>query len=316
MKALLYDGALRLEADYPVPEPGRDEALVRVLLVGICATDLHILAGYADFQGVPGHEFVGVVDHAEDPALVGQRIVGEINVACGACAMCVDGRPSHCVRRTAIGIRGRDGALAEYLTLPVRNLHRVPEGVPDEVAVFAEPLAAACRILEQVHIGPGDRVVVLGDGRLGLLIAQTLALTGCHLVAIGRHASHLAFLEARGIDTCLAGENVVGDADVVIECTGSPGGFQAARRLVRPGGTFVLKSTYPGPAEVDLSALVVDEVQVIGSRCGPVPAALRLLAQGVVDVAPMIDAAYDLEDALAAFEHAGRRGVLKILIRP
>jgi threonine dehydrogenase-like Zn-dependent dehydrogenase len=316
MRALVYDGALRLETNYPVPAPGSDEARVQVSIAGICATDVHILAGYAQFEGVPGHEFVGVVDRARDPALVGRRVVGEINVACGTCAMCVAGRPSHCVRRTAIGIRGRDGALAEYLTLPVRNLHPVPEAMPDEVAVFAEPLAAACRVLAQVHVGPDDRAIVLGDGRLGLLVAQTLALTGCRLLAIGRHASHLALLEARGIDTCLADENAAGDADVVVECTGSSGGFEVARSLVRPGGTLVLKSTYPGLAEVDLSALVVDEVRVIGSRCGPLPAALRLLARGLVDVGPMVEAVYGLDDALVAFEHASRPGVLKVLIRP
>ncbi len=315
MKALVYDGQLRLSDDYadPIPLPG--EARIRTILAGICNTGLEIVRGYAGFQGVLGHEFVGIVDQAEDPALIGQRVVGEINVACGVCDTCRGGRPSHCPTRTALGIRGRDGAMAEYFCLPTRNLHRIPDSVPDRVAVFTEPLAAACAVLEQVHVQPSHRVVVLGDGKLGLLVAQVLALTGCDLIAVGRHPEKLAILEARGIPTQIGDEGLAGRADLVVECTGRAEGFEVARRLVRPRGTLVLKSTYHGMAEIDLSRLVVDEVQIVGSRCGPFPAAMRLLAQGLIDVIPLIEAEYPLDKALTAFEHAGRRGARKVLVR-
>jgi threonine dehydrogenase-like Zn-dependent dehydrogenase len=316
MRAVAFDGELQLSTTWPIPEPPPGEVRLRTLLVGICNTDLEIVRGYAGFRGVLGHEFVAVVEEAEDPALVGRRVVGEINIACGTCATCQAGRPAHCPRRTALGIRGRDGALADYFCLPARNLHPVPDQIPDEVAVLTEPLAAACRIPEQVHVRPGQRAIVLGDGKLGLLVAQVLALTGCQLVAVGRHEEKLSILSERGIPTRLEHEGVEPGADLVIECTGQAGGFQAARRLVRPEGTLVLKSTYHGPIEADLSAVVVDEVHIVGSRCGPFPVALRLLAQGLVDVAPLVEAVYPLDDALAAMVHAGRRGALKVLVRP
>jgi threonine dehydrogenase-like Zn-dependent dehydrogenase len=242
--------------------------------------------------------------------------VGEISAYCGECETCRAGRPTHCPNRTTLGIRRRDGALAEFLCLPVRNLHRVPEGVPDEAAVLTEPLAAACEVLYQVHVRPTGRVFVLGDGKLGLLVAQVLALTGCDLTAVGRHEDKLAILTARGIRTQLEGEGLDGGADLVVECTGHAGGFAAARKLVRPRGTLVLKSTYHDRVEVDLSTIVTDEVQVVGSRCGPFAPALRLLAEGLVDVTSLIEAEYPLSESLAAFEHAGRRGTLKVLVRP
>ncbi len=316
MKALLFDGRLRLVEDHPRPEPAPGEVRIRTTLAGICNTDLEVTRGYAGFRGVLGHEFVGVVDAADDPALVGQRVVGEINLACGACTLCRARLPSHCTRRTVLGIRGHDGVLAQCFCLPAQNLHRVPDAVPDERAVFAEPLAAACEILDQVHVRPTDRLVVLGDGKLGLLVAQVLALTGCDLLAVGRHEEKLAILAARGIPTQLGDDGLEGSADLVVECTGRAEGFRAARRLVRPRGTLVLKSTYHGQVEADLSALVVDEIRVVGSRCGPFPAALRLLEQGLVDVAPLVEAEYPLDQALAAFKHAGRRGAIKVLVRP
>jgi threonine dehydrogenase-like Zn-dependent dehydrogenase len=318
MRAVVFDGErLRLAVDYGDPQPPPGEARVRTVLAGICNTDLEIVRGYAGFQGVLGHEFVGVVDQAEIPALVGCRVVGEINAACGACDTCRAGRPTHCPSRTALGIRGRDGTLAEYFCLPAGNLHLVPDGMPDGAAVFTEPLAAACEVLEQVHVRPTDRVVVLGDGKLGLLVAQVLALTGCDLTVVGRHEEKLATLRvaAQGIRTQVGDDGLDRSADVVVECTGRTEGFQAARRLVRPRGTLVLKSTYHGLVQADLSSLVVDEIQVAGSRCGPFPAALRLLAQGLVDVTPLVEAVYPLDEALAAFEHAGRRGALKLLVR-
>ncbi len=322
MKALLFDGQpgdrgqLRLVDNYTSPLPAAGEARIRTTLAGICNTDLEIVRGYASFRGVLGHEFVGVVEEAEEPALVGQRVVGEISAYCGVCETCRAGRPTHCPNRTTLGIRRRDGVLAEFLCLPARNLHRVPAGLPDEAAVFTEPLAAACQVLYQVHVQPTDRVLVLGDGKLGLLVAQVLALTGCDLTAVGRHEDKLAILAARGIRTQLEGEGLEGGADLVVECTGHADGFAAARKLVRPRGTLVLKSTYHDRVHVDLSTIVTDEVQVVGSRCGPFAPALRLLARGLVDVTSLIEAEYPLSDGLAAFEHAGRRGALKVLVRP
>ncbi len=315
MKAVVFDGEFRLVHDYPMPEPGPDEALIRPRLIGICNTDLEIGRGYAAFRGVPGHEFVGVVAEAKDADLVGRRVVGEINISCGECPTCRAGRPTHCPYRTVLGIHGHDGAMAEYLRLPVRNLHLVPENVPDEAAVFVEPLAAACQILDQVHVQPTDRVIVIGDGKLGLLIARVLALTGCDLLVVGHHRENLDILAARGIATRIGSEGLGPDADLVVECTGRAGGFEEARRLVRPRGTLVLKSTYVGQPTVNLSALVVDEITVVGSRCGPFPAALRLLKQQLVDVLPLIEAEYPLDEALAALEHAARRGARKVLLR-
>ncbi len=318
MKAVVFDGRLRLDADHPLPQPGPDEVRIRTVLAGICNTDLEILRGYARFRGVLGHEFVGTVDQAADPGLVGRRVVGSISIGCGRCATCRSGGPAHCPARTTLGIRDHDGVLAEFFCLPAANLYPVPPQVSDRAAVFVEPLAAACQIPNQVHIRPGQRVVVLGDGKLGLLAAQVLALTGCHLTAVGRHPAKLDILARRGIDTfCVAAGDELPDAcaDLVVECTGSPSGFLAARRLVRPRGTLVLKSTYHGTIQADLSALVVDEINLLGSRCGPFDAALRLLDQGLVDVQSLIAAEYALDDALAAFEHAGRPGTLKVLVR-
>ncbi len=314
MKAVVFDGQLRLVTDRPEPVPAPGEARIRTTLVGICNTDLEVVQGYASFQGVPGHEFVGVVDWAEDRSWIGQRVVGEINIGCGVCKICRSGQQEHCSNRTALGIRGHDGALAEFLCLPVANLHPVPVEVPDRAAVFVEPLAAACELLEQIHVRPTDRAVVVGDGRLGLMAAQVLALTGCDLTVVGRHEEKLAILSRRGIDTRLTDEGLEG-VDIVVECTGNPEGFESAQRLVRPRGTLALKSTYHGLAAVDLSRLVVDEVRVVGSRCGPFGAALRLLAHGLVDVTSLIHAEMSLDETLAAYELAAQPGVLKVLVR-
>jgi len=315
MRVLLCDDGLSFDPAYPDPEPTSGEALVRVTLAGICNTDLELIKGYMGFRGVLGHEFVGIVEASPDAALLGQRVVGEINAYCGECPTCLAGRPSHCPHRTTLGISGRDGAFADFLTLPAHLLHLAPETVSDRSAVFTEPLAAALQIPEQVALRPTDRVVVLGDGKLGLLVAQVLALTGCHLVAVGRHDSKLDILRRRGIAVRLAGETLsAGEADIVVECTGSSGGFAAARHLLRPRGTLVLKSTYHGLTSLDLSSLVVDEIAVVGSRCGPFAPALRLLAAGLVDVEPFVDAVYPLDEGLAAFERAATRGTLKVLL--
>ena len=317
MRALVLEagGEVQLVDDYPVPTPPPGEALIRVRMAGICNTDLELMRGYLSFAGVLGHEFVGEVVAAPDaPEWEGQRVVGEINVACGACPTCRAGRPTHCPHRTTLGIAERDGALAEYLTLPIRNLHPVPDAIPDAAAVFTEPLAAACEIPWQLHIRPTDRVVVIGDGKLGLLCAQVARLTGCDLVAVGHHEEKLALLARQDIATAADDAEVAPGADIVIEATGNPSGYAAARRLVRPRGTVVLKSTYHGALEADLTMAVVNEIALVGSRCGPFAPALRLLAQGLVDVQALISARYPLGEAEAALDHAGRRGVLKVLV--
>jgi threonine dehydrogenase-like Zn-dependent dehydrogenase len=301
----------------PTPPPG--EALVRVLKAGICNTDIELTRGYYPYAGILGHEFVGVVE--SEGALKGRRVCGEINAVCGTCAQCRSGRRSHCERRTVLGIVNRHGAFAEYLCLPEENLYAVPEAVTDDEAVFTEPLAAALEITEQIAIQPQDRVIVLGDGKLGLLCAQVLALTGCSLIAVGRHPHKLAILERLGIQTKLAddahdlrAEAPMFRADVVVECTGQPGGFELARQWLRPRGTLVLKSTYAGALTVDMSRLVVDEITLVGSRCGPFDPALGLLANRRVEVNALIQARYPLKDALAALERARQPGVLKVLL--
>lgn len=315
MLALVYDGKdLLLRDDYPRPVPPPGEALVRVRLAGICNTDLEIVRGYMGFRGVLGHEFVGVVEECADESLIGQRVVGEINCYCGECPTCRAGAPTHCPNRTTLGIWGRDGAFADYLSLPVANLHTVPEALSDATAVFVEPLAAALEILEQVHVKPTDRVVVLGDGKLGLLVAQVLALTGCRLVVGGHHEEKLDILRQRGMKARLVSELPKEKADVVVDCTGHPDGFAAARELVKPRGTLVLKSTFHGDVQVNLSALVVDEITLVGSRCGPFAPALHLLERDLVDVESLISATYPLDEGLAAFERAQQKGVLKVLL--
>jgi len=331
LRALLLDGKLKLVDDYPTPEPPPGEALIRVNVAGVCNTDLELVKGYHQFRGVPGHEFVGVVERAPGAeAWEGRRVVGEINVACGTCPTCRANRPTHCPNRTTLGISGRDGAFAEYLTLPITNLHPVPDAVSDEAAVFTEPLAAACEIVQQVHVRPTDRVIVVGDGKLGLLCAQVLALTGCHLTVVGHHREKLEIVARQGIPTALGDADVEGGADVIVEATGHPEGYAAARRLVCPRGTVVLKSTYHAPSQspptlggklqrpldANLTMVVVDEITLVGSRCGPFAPALRLLERGLVEVAPLIQARYTLSEVLTAFEWAAQPGTLKVLVAP
>jgi len=313
----LEAGSLRVAEDIPTPEPAPGEALIRVLCAGICNTDLELVRGYYPFTGIPGHEFVGRVVSAPGSAgWIGRRVVGEINAVCGSCDTCRAGRRAHCENRSVLGIKRRHGAFAELLTLPVANLHEVPDGVPDEVAVFSEPTAAALEVQEQVRIAAGERVVVVGDGKLGQLIAQTLALTGCELFVVGRHRAKLERLSGRGIRAGIAAELVPRRADVAIECTGNSEGLALALRAVRPRGTVVLKSTYRGEATMALAPVVVDEISLVGSRCGPFAPALALLAQGRLEVASLVDARYPLADAVAAFEHAARPGAMKVLVMP
>jgi len=311
----LESQSLRFRDDLERPVPPAGEALVRVRVAGVCNTDLELVRGYYPYAGVPGHEFVGTVEQASGaPEWVGRRVVGEINAACGACRTCQDGRRSHCEKRTVLGIVARNGAFATHLILPIANLHAVSDALPDYVAVFAEPTAAALEVLQQVRVSPADSVVVLGAGKLGNLVAQTLATTGCQLLVIGRSPRPLAVLAARGIATATADATPPRQFDLVVECTGSPDGLELARRAVRPRGTIVLKSTYHGKAAVDLSRFVVDEITLVGSRCGPFVPALALLADGRVDPRPLVEARYPLADALLAFAHAARPGTLKILV--
>jgi len=293
------------------------ETLIKVRLAGICTTDLEMVKGYYPFTGIPGHEFVGeVVESASAPEWVGKRIVADINLVCGKCEACLQGRSTHCQNRTTIGIKEHDGVFGEYITLPVINLHLVPESVSDEKAVFVEPLAAAAQILEQVHILPGMRVLVIGAGRLGILCAMVLSLTGCDLKVVVRQPRIKKILEDCGIST-ISNQDVSPEmADLVVEVTGSPDGFAQARKAVRGGGTLVLKSTFNGETSVNLSAFVVDEITLVGSRCGSFLPAIRLLATGQIDPTPMIDANYPLQNGLAAYEHASRSGVLKVLLKP
>lgn len=314
MKGLwLENNQLQLRTDIPIPKPPQGEALVRVLCAGICNTDLELIKGYYPYTGIIGHEFVGVVEQGPEH-LINQRVVGEINAACGYCRFCRSGQPTHCENRTVLGIVNRNGAFAEYLSLPIENLHIVPENVSTAAATFTEPLAAALEIQQQITLCQDDRVLVVGDGKLGQLIAQTLALTGCDLLVVGRHEDKLLNLAARGIKTALA--NTVKDRyfDVSIDCTGNPEGFNTARRALRPRGTLILKSTYAGNLSLDASALVVDEITLIGSRCGPFVPALELLATKKVNVQSLIQGIYPLSLGLEAVEKAKTQGVLKVLL--
>ena len=300
-----------------IPQPRKpNEALIKIRKAGICSTDLELVKGYYPYTGILGHEFVGEVVEAEDASWIGQRVVGEINVVCNQCEQCLNGRPTHCENRTVLGIVNRDGTFAEFTNLPIANLHRVPASVPDEMAVFTEPLAAALEIQQQIQIKPTDRVLLVGAGRLGQLIAQTLALTGCDLRVVARHAHQQNLLKARGIRIISEEEIQPWRWDVVVEATGSPSGFSLARKAIRPRGTLVLKSTYKGEMNVNFSSIVVDEINIIGSRCGPFEPALRLMESRQVDPTVLIAEEFKLEDALKAFERAAETGVLKVLVEP
>ena len=306
-----------------ISQPNRkNEALIRIRKAGICSTDLELVKGYYPYTGVIGHEFVGELISSPlspDKGLgltPGDRVVGEINAVCNECEQCLDGRPTHCEKRTVLGIVDRDGTFAEYITLPVANLHRVPDSVPDEMAVFTEPLAAALEIQDQVQIKPTDRVLLVGAGRLGQLIAQTLALTGCNLQVVARHIHQQSLLKARGIRVIAEEEIQPWRWDIVVEATGSPGGFALARRAIRPRGTMVLKSTYAGEMSINFSSIVVDEINLVGSRCGPFEPALRLMESRRVDPTVLIMDEFKLGESVKAFERAAETGVLKVLLEP
>lgn len=314
MQALWLENNQISLRDVPKPD-SKAEALIKIRKAGICSTDLELVKGYYPYTGILGHEFVGEVADAPDQTWVGARVVGEINASCWQCEACRSGRPTHCENRTVLGIVNRDGVFAEYTTLPLENLHRVPDSVPDEMAVFTEPLAAALEIQEQVHLRPTDRVLLVGAGRLGQLIAQSLALTGCDLRALARHQRQKDLLTARGIRVISEADILPGKWDVVVEATGSPDGFAIARKAIRPRGTLVLKSTYKGDMSVNFSSIVVDEINIVGSRCGPFAPALRLMEKREVDPTVLIQDEFKLKDAVRAMARAAEAGVLKVLLR-
>jgi alcohol dehydrogenase len=299
------------------PPPDRPEgfALIRLLCGGICNTDLELQRGYYGFSGVPGHEFVGEVVAADSKDLIGKRVVGEINLACGHCGACRRGMGRHCPGRSVLGIVRHPGAFREFLTLPEGNLHVLPDSIPTEIAVFTEPLAAACEILDQVSMPCGTRVAVLGDGKLGLLIAQVLQANGYQVHQFGRHPDKLKIAARAGVTTEVRGDHLPeGEYRWVVDATGSREGLQAAIRMVEPAGTVILKSTVHGEIQLDTAPVIVNEITLIGSRCGRFEPALELLKLGVVDVSSMISERMKLSSAPAAFEKAAQRGVMKVLL--
>ena len=314
MRALYFDGERARLVERPAPDLA-ERVGIRVSLAGVCATDLEITRGYMDYRGILGHEFVGRV--ATGPAeWIGARVVAEINIACGNCASCRQGLGRHCPTRSVIGILGADGAFAEHIAMPLGNLHRVPDSVPDEAAVFAEPLAAAFEILEQIEVRPEHRVLVFGDGRLGLLISQVMRTTGASVTTIGKHGKKLALLSEFGIETCLLADWDASSApgDIVVEATGSPKGFAQAVSATRPRGHLVLKSTVAHAGAIDLSPIVINEIVVVGSRCGPFAPALAALADGSVRVSGLIAERFGIDRGEEALREAGESGVLKVLI--
>lgn len=316
MRALTFAKTLRFDGRYPAPARADGEALIRVHLAGICATDLQIVRGYMGFTGVPGHEMVGTVVEGS-PKWKGKRVVAQIYCACGKCDMCLRGLSNHCRRRTVMGIQGRDGCFAEFLSIPESNLHEVPPTVTDEEAVFVEPLAAAFQVLALCPVDARMRVCVVGTGRLGLLVAQVLAGTGCKLTAVGRDREKLERCDKFGIESMhvddIPRQN---DLDVVVDCSGSADGLRLAMSLVRPRGTIVLKSTFAdGPGGgVNLAPLVIHEIKMVGSRCGPFPDAINALARKAVEVRSLISRTMPLEEGVAAFERSRQPGILKVLL--
>ena len=318
MKALYFNGQLMLR-EVDTPRPGLGEALIRVMLAGICGTDREILKGYSGFRGILGHEFVGKVVECEEKKWVGKRVVGEINVSCGECDLCLWGLGRHCPKRTVMGIVNRDGAFAEFVVLPVVNLHEVPASLPDEAAVFVEPVAAAAEIVEQIKpFTPATRVAVLGDGRLGVLVGQVLRHAKARVTLVGKHGWKLALARSWGMRVVNRGDDKLEPAsfNMVVEATGSPAGLEEALLLAAPRGTVVMKSTFGDKAQFDTSKLVVDEITLLGSRCGNFATALGLLSAGHVKVLPMITKTFPLEDGLEAFRFLDDPHCMKVLLAP
>jgi len=318
MKAVVFDNELKLVTDYAKPSAKAGEALIKVTMAGICNTDYEITKGYMGYKGVLGHEFVGVVEevNGEDKSLVGKRVVGEINCACGECDLCHQGLERHCFNRQTLGIWQKDGCFSEYLAMPLDTLLVVPENVSDEQAVFVEPLAAGLEILEQLHIQPIQKVIILGDGKLGLTTALALNASNIDVLLVGKHQNKLDIAKAQGVQTkLLADLEIKKEWDFVVEATGSISGFEMALNLTKPRGTLVLKSTVAATKEFNLAPIVIDEIRVQGSRCGRFAPALRLLASGKVDFAPLVSGVYKIDDAIEAFEKNKEKDTLKVLLK-
>jgi len=313
MKALVFSNKKIELKEIPIPEPKQNEALIKIIKAGICNTDLEILRGYMNFEGVLGHEFVGRVVKSEEKKWIGKRVVGEINIGCGICDYCLKNKVNHCPSRKVVGILNKDGVFSEYITLPLSNLHIVPDKISDKIAVFTEPLAAALRILEQIKLNRKDKVLILGDGKLGLLIAQVIKRIGVSTYCIGKHKKNLKILEEKGVKTLLAGEKIPEKFDIIIEATGNKEGFKIALNYVKPEGKIILKSTYKGDINIDISAVVINEFHIIGSRCGPFDEALKWLKKRLIDVESLIDGEYFLNEWEKAFSEAQKSGNLKIL---
>ena len=323
MKAIVFDKELKLDTNYPKPEPKTGEALIKVSLAGICNTDYEITKGYMGYVGVLGHEFVGVVedvnsDKAEDKKWIGKRVVAEISWGCDEpdCEWCAKKNYRHCPNRHTLGIVAKDGCFAEYMTMPLNVLFEVPDNVADEQAVFVEPLAAACEISEQLHIEPMQKVVVLGDGKLGLTTALTLHAQNLDVLLIGKHQNKLDIAKAQGVETQLLQEFSPAPVyDVVVEATGTASGFETSMGLVKPRGVLVLKRTVATGKELNLAPIVINEITVLGSRCGQFPPALRLLKNNRIDFKPFISKIYSVDEALEAFEANKAKDTVKILIK-
>ena len=320
MKAVVFNNELKLVKDYEKPVPKKGEALVRVTLAGICNTDYEITKGYMGYNGILGHEAIGIVEdvNGDDKSLVGKRVVPEISYGCKEpdCEWCAQKLYRHCPNRHTLGIWHKDGVFCEYFTMPVEVLFEVPENVEDEQAVFVEPLAAAIEITEQLHIKPMDKVVVLGDGKLGLITALALKALNVNVTLVGKHQNKLDIAKAQGVPTKLLNDfEIKKEYDIVVEATGSVSGFETAIALTKPRGVLVLKSTVAASKEFNLAPIVIDEITVLGSRCGQFPPALRLLQSGKLDLKPLISATYPIDDAIEAFEKNKERDVLKVLIK-
>lgn len=320
MKAVVFDKELKLVNDYKKPVPQKGEALIRITLAGICNTDYEITKGYMGYVGILGHEAVGIVEEINDTdqSLLGKRVVSEISYGCKEpdCPYCAEKLYRHCPNRHTLGIWKKDGCFAEYMTMPLEVLFEVPDNVTDEQAVFVEPLAAACEITEQLHIKPFEKVVVLGDGKLGLITALTLNAQNVDVILVGKHQNKLDIAKAQGVETSLLNDFVIEKKyDVVVEATGSISGFETALALTKPRGVLVLKSTVAASKEFNLAPIVIDEITVLGSRCGQFAPALRLLKNNRIDFTPLISAVYNADDALEAFEKNKERDVLKVLLK-
>lgn len=313
MRCIYFDKELKYIEDYKKPARSENEVLIKVILAAICNTDKEIIRGYKDFKGILGHEFVGIIEDADDKNVIGKRVTGDINIGCDECDFCKAGYPNHCKSRRVLGITNKDGAFAEYITLPVKNIYFINENISDYEAVFTEPLAAALEISEKSHIKPSDRVAIVGNGKLGQLIGQVISLTGCDLTVIGRKQKKLALLKNRARIALISEANYENYFDVVIECTGNVEGLEYAKKIVKAMGKIVLKSTYSADANLNPTSWVVNEITLIGSRCGPIDAALRLLERGLVNTKPLISGIYLLKDYEKAFSEGNSlKNIFKI----